>query len=84
MKLMHQRNISTHLKRRRAGNPMREFDALPPELRRWLADALLPWSPRSARRIWRQGLKTGGIDEALRRLESAEVATLKRDRLAQL
>ena len=42
--------------RRRPAAPLSEFDCLPPELRRWLAGAVLPWSARSARRAWRQAL----------------------------
>ena len=37
---MSRRNISSALKGRRSADPMREFDALPPELRRWLSEAL--------------------------------------------
>jgi hypothetical protein len=56
---------------------MREFDRLPPALRQWLAQAHLPWSTRSVRRIWlRHHLDT---TEALRFLERAERATLARD-----
>ncbi|MEM6608087.1 MAG: DUF6525 family protein [Pseudomonadota bacterium] len=42
---------STSLKRkRRAADPMREYDNLPPELRAWLSTAILPWRPRSVQR----------------------------------
>lgn len=44
---------ATSLKtRRRAENPMREFDRLPPELRAWVAGAVLPWRPGSVRRAY--------------------------------
>lgn len=44
---------TTSLKRRRRHtDPMREFDRLPPELRSWLATAILPWSPRSVSRAY--------------------------------
>ncbi|RYH01608.1 hypothetical protein EU805_13190 [Salipiger sp. IMCC34102] len=75
------RNLGqTSLKRRQSNNPMRDFDALPPELRRWLADASLPWSPRSCRRIWMRARSDGcGIDTVLARLDRAQAKTLARD-----
>lgn len=40
-------NLRSSLKRRsRQGDAMARFDRLPPDLRRWLAQAALPWSPR--------------------------------------
>lgn len=72
-------------RRRKSGNPMRDFDTLPPMLRRWMAQATLPWSPRSCRRIWLAERRAGGSDaDALARLERAEAATLRRDRGASL
>ncbi len=50
--------------RRRQGDPMAEFDRLPPALRRWLAEAALPWSPRSAARAWTRARRACGGDEA--------------------
>ncbi|WP_035250720.1 DUF6525 family protein [Actibacterium atlanticum] len=73
------RNLSSQLRRRRSVNPMREYDALPPELRQWLSQARLPWSARSARRIWNKAVQDGGAEAALARLEAAEIATLRRD-----
>ena len=57
---------------------MAEYDRLPPALRRWLATAVLPWSPRSALRIWRAA-GSGDVDRALARLAAAEAATLARE-----
>jgi hypothetical protein len=58
---------------------MREFDALPAELRAWLAQATRPWSPRSALRLWRRALAQEGCPERARsRLDRAEAATLQR------
>lgn len=66
--------------RRRAHDPMREFDALPPPLRRWLAQAARPWSPASCLTIWRRAITNNGSqEEALRRLDRAEAAMLARD-----
>ncbi|WP_291729888.1 DUF6525 family protein [Leisingera sp. F5] len=74
------RNLNSRLKRRRrAGDPMQAYDALPPGLRHWLASACLPWSPASALRIW---IKAGGSQNpvaAAARLDAAETAMLQRD-----
>lgn len=65
--------------RRRRGCPMARYDALPPPLRQWLAQAALPWSPSSCRRLWRQALAAGASpDEAIERLNRAEQAALRR------
>ncbi len=61
---------------------MRDFDALPEPLRRWLADAILPWSARSCRRIWQRSVASGeGFDALLARLDQAQRQTLARDGL---
>lgn len=63
---------------------MRAYDALPPVLRQWLANAALPWSPESCRRIWRAGRARGESEAALiARLEQAEQRTLSRDRFSR-
>lgn len=55
--------MRTHLRRkRRKTDPMADYDRLPPDLRAWLAQAVLPWSPRSALRVWRRAIKTCGDD----------------------
>ncbi|WP_010138250.1 DUF6525 family protein [Oceanicola sp. S124] len=70
----------TGLRRRaRAANPMAEYDRLPAELRLWLAQAVLPWSARSARRAWSNALRrTGGDPEAARqhlsRIEARQIS----------
>ncbi|MEM9852044.1 MAG: DUF6525 family protein [Pseudomonadota bacterium] len=78
-------NLATTLRcRRRADDPMALYDRLPPELRHWLNDAKLPWSPRSARAIWLKARRAGlSPDEALARLERAEARTLARDAQSQ-
>lgn len=74
------RNLSSSLRRRRrAGDPMQAYDALPAPLRGWLAGACLPWSPASALRLW---IKAGGARDpagAAARLDAAEQAMLRRD-----
>lgn len=77
------RNIGSSLARRRRGtNPMVEFDRLPPPARAWLRQAVLPWSPRSVRRLWDRALSesAGDIAAALSRLDRAERQRLSRDR----
>lgn len=79
------RNLgATSLRRKsRSADPMRSYDALPVPLRRWLADAHLPWSPASARRVWTRARARGlGPEDALAVLTKAEERTLARDRYA--
>lgn len=67
-------------KRRRRGDPMRTFDALPPPLRQWMSNAALPWSPSSCQRVWRSARARGESTAAiLARLDEAERKTLQRD-----
>ncbi|TMV13239.1 DUF6525 family protein [Arenibacterium halophilum] len=76
------RNVSTTLRRRLRGDPMQAYDALPRPLRLWLAQAALPWSPVSCRRIWARARAEGAShDDILDRLDRAEQMTLSRDRL---
>ena len=66
--------------KRRDHDPMRAFDALPPPLRQWLSQAVLPWSPTSARRLWLKGRAKGlSAEETLEALSRAEAQTLARD-----
>ena len=68
--------------KRRIGNPMYEFDALPKPLRRWLNEAILPWSPISVRRIWLKSIKEGlSNNEVVSSLRKAEERTPKRENL---
>ena len=69
--------------RRRSGNPMQTYDALPTPLRQWLSQASLPWSPASARKIWTRAQAKGlSLDEALATLQRSETKTLARDKCA--
>ncbi len=78
------RNIKSNLRgRRRQGNVMQAYDALPAELRQWLRTAALPWSPASARGIWRKAGGAQNPEAALERLDAVEAATLRRDGLMQ-
>ena len=68
-------------RRRRRGDPMAAFDQLPTELRHWLAQAALPWSPCSALRLWRRALRANGGDAAAAAgyLSQVECRQLARD-----
>lgn len=83
---MRRANLSSTLSRRRrtrpARDPMAEFDSLPPELRRWLAGAALPWSPRSALRAYTRALSDLRAPQAaLAHLDALQAARLRRDRV---
>jgi hypothetical protein len=73
---------STALKRRRrATDPMMTYDTLPQPLRRWLAEAALPWSPKSCKRIWEKARRNGlSVEDAIVVLTEAERKTLSRDK----
>ncbi|UWQ18490.1 DUF6525 family protein [Jannaschia sp. M317] len=62
---------------------MAAFDALPPALRAWLAEARLPWSPASARRAWRRALwkNMGRTKAALAHMDRIEEDRIARDAL---
>ncbi len=69
-------------KRRRREDPMREFDRLPPPLRMWLANAALPWRPRSVRRAYDRALsRTGDPQVALQELDRLQDQQLSKDGL---
>lgn len=73
------RNLATRLPRRRA-DPMRAFDSLPPPLRAWLAQAVLPWSAASVLRLWQRALRETRSERlALARLAEAEARLIARD-----
>ena len=59
---------------------MAAYDRLPADLRAWLAYAALPWSPRSALRVWRAAIKTNGNDKTAAHLHLNQ---LERRRLTQ-
>jgi hypothetical protein len=82
--LMRGNRGTTSLKlRRRNEDPMRDFDRLPPELRAWVAAAVLPWRPRSVRRAFDKALaETGDRDFALTRLTALQGRLVARDAAA--
>lgn len=74
-------NLATTLPRRRRGAPMAAYDRLPPEVRRWLAQAALPWSPQSVARLWAKALAGAAGDRtaALARMSRAEARRIAAD-----
>ncbi len=76
------RNLGeTTLRRRpREGDPMREFDQLSPELRAWLARAVLPWRPRSVKRAFDKVLaQTQDRARALAELDRLQAPRVAKD-----
>ena len=70
-------NLSSPRARRRKGCAMAAYDRLPPELRAWLIHATLPWSAKSALRLWTRALRSTGCPIAARaRLSAAEAHSL--------
>lgn len=62
---------------------MAAYDALPPALRHWLAEAALPWSPDSAKRARRRALRKAlwRKQVALRIMDQIEAERLAQDAL---
>jgi hypothetical protein len=79
--MMTARNCATSLKRRPRTDPMRAYDALPAEVRQWLAGAVLPWSAQSVRKLWMRALRAAKGDRQAARdaLARAERQRLERD-----
>jgi hypothetical protein len=72
------RNCTTSLKRRNRADPMQAYDTLPPDLRQWLAGAVLPWSAASVHRVWVKALKAARGD---RQAAQAALSAVERQRL---
>jgi hypothetical protein len=71
-------SIGLHAGRRA---PMEAFDDAPPELRRWLATAALPWSVEAATRRYNRELRRcrGDRSAALARMDAREADVLAQD-----
>lgn len=71
----------TSLKRRRRNeDKMRDFDRLSPELRLWLASAVLPWRPKSVQRAFAKAYnKTGDAAAALNELDQMQNRLIAKD-----
>jgi hypothetical protein len=74
-------NLSSPRARWLRGNPMAAHDRLPPDLRRWLIHAALPWSAESALRLWTRAMReTRCPIAAQERLARAEARTLAKEK----
>ncbi|MEM8787105.1 MAG: DUF6525 family protein [Pseudomonadota bacterium] len=59
---------------------MRDYDRLPPELRAWLASALLPWRPRSALHMFdRVRARTQDTAHAIQEMDRIQNRLVGRD-----
>ena len=66
--------------RHRRSDSLKDFDRLPRQLREWLRNAILPWSPKSVRRVYHRAFFiTGNIDLALAELERIQDLQLAKD-----
>ncbi|MEM6275971.1 MAG: DUF6525 family protein [Pseudomonadota bacterium] len=72
---------ATSLKcRRSARNPMRDYDSLPPDLRRWVACAMLPWRAATVRAAYDRALeKTGDPARAIEALDELQQRLVAKD-----
>ena len=66
--------------KRRTEDPMRDFDRLPHDLRRWIATADLPWRPKSVHRSFdRAFAATGDREKALQELDRLQRNLVSKD-----
>lgn len=71
---------ATSLKCRRAKNPMRDFDRLPPDLRHWVAGAMLPWRAATVRTAYEKAMaRTGDSKRALEELDALQARLVAKD-----
>ena len=69
----------TSLKRKRRNeNPLLDYDRLPRDLRAWIANAELPWRPRSVLKAYERAFsKTGDRNKAMNELNNILTASFK-------
>ncbi len=82
LKVIMAKNLgATTLKsRKRSGNPMRDYDNLPPELRRWLSEAALPWRPKSVQQAYQKAVaRTGNPQSAIAELNRLQEVLISKD-----
>ena len=72
---------TTLKKQRRAADSMMTYDLLPEPLRSWLAEAALPWSPKSCKRIWDKARTNGlSVNDTIVVLTEVERKNLSQDK----
>ena len=71
----------TSLKRKRRNeNPLLDYDRLPRDLRAWIANAELPWRPRSVLKAYERAFsKTGGRNKAMNELNNIQHRLVAKD-----
>jgi len=72
---------TTSLKtKRRARHPMQDYDRLPPQLRAWVSEAMLPWRAVTVQRAYDKALsRVGTHDRALRELDRIQRNLVAKD-----
>tara|TARA_B110001450_G_scaffold242134_1_gene252174 strand:+ start:119 stop:400 length:282 start_codon:yes stop_codon:yes gene_type:complete len=72
---------STNLKRKRQnGNPILEYDRLPKELRKWIANAQLPWRPKSVLKAYERAYsRTSNSKKAMHELSRIQNHLVSKD-----
>ena len=74
------RGTTTLKGKSKSRDPMSDFDALPPELRRWISEAMLPWSAHSVRKSFYKAIaKTGDPQRALQELDALQHTLIAKD-----
>ena len=71
----------TSLKRKRRNeNPLLDYDRLPRDLRTWVANAELPWRPRSVLKAYERAFsKTGDRNKAMNELNNIQHRLVAKD-----
>jgi len=78
--MLSNRGTTTLKGKRKSRHPMNDFDALPPELRKWVSEAMLPWSAHSVRKSFRKAIaKTGDPQRALEELDALQTTLIAKD-----
>lgn len=76
------RGATTLKSKRRARNPMGEYDRLSPPLRAWVATAMLPWRAATVQRAYDRALdRIGDPQQALEELDRLQRALVAKDAL---
>ena len=74
------RGTTTLKCRSRRGNKMRDYDRLAPDLRAWVANAVLPWRAGSVERAFAKALaRTGDRAHALEELDRLQARRVAKD-----
>jgi len=78
---MYSNRGSTSLKRKRRNEcPILDYDRLPSELRAWIANAELPWRPKSVLKAYGRAFsKTGDRNKAMNELNNIQHRLVAKD-----